>query len=138
MIIKNCFSTLKTFLVTTIKFIWLRSQLPNQYENYCQAQTPAGGASSTPTSAARSYLKLHSLVELDTFTLTHGPFTPLDTPGKVLVPLEIVVAVLFNCSTVIKTVSCAESVSKNVLFWVNCQAMFILNNKFEKILSRES
>ncbi|XP_050673487.1 mediator of RNA polymerase II transcription subunit 14 [Leptidea sinapis] len=30
---------------------------------------------------ARAYLKLHSLVELDTFTLTHGPFTPLDTAG---------------------------------------------------------
>ncbi|KAI8429987.1 hypothetical protein MSG28_000441 [Choristoneura fumiferana] len=31
--------------------------------------------------AARAFLKLHSLVELDTFTLTHGPFTPLDTAG---------------------------------------------------------
>ncbi|CAH1643386.1 unnamed protein product [Spodoptera littoralis] len=38
-------------------------------------------SSSTPATAPRAYLKLNSLVELDTFTLTHGPFTPLDTPG---------------------------------------------------------
>ncbi|CAG4923566.1 unnamed protein product [Colias eurytheme] len=36
---------------------------------------------STSPATARCFLKLHSLVELDTFTLTHGPFTPLDTPG---------------------------------------------------------
>ncbi|XP_041973972.1 mediator of RNA polymerase II transcription subunit 14 isoform X2 [Aricia agestis] len=35
----------------------------------------------TSPATARAFLKLHSLVELDTFTLTHGPFTPLDTPG---------------------------------------------------------
>ncbi|KAJ0181263.1 hypothetical protein K1T71_003348 [Dendrolimus kikuchii] len=42
-----------------------------------------GSSSSTaaPAGAARAFFKLHSLVELDTFTLTHGPFTPLDTPG---------------------------------------------------------
>ncbi|KAJ2946324.1 hypothetical protein O0L34_g12361 [Tuta absoluta] len=38
-------------------------------------------SSSPPSTMARAFLKLHSLVELDTFTLTHGPFTPLDTPG---------------------------------------------------------
>ncbi|CAB3237391.1 unnamed protein product [Arctia plantaginis] len=38
-------------------------------------------STSVPATATRAYLKLHSLVELDTFTLTHGPFTPLDTPG---------------------------------------------------------
>lgn len=38
-------------------------------------------SSSAPAGAARAFFKLHSLVELDTFTLTHGPFTPLDTPG---------------------------------------------------------
>ncbi|XP_072935893.1 mediator of RNA polymerase II transcription subunit 14 [Epargyreus clarus] len=38
-------------------------------------------ATSGSTTIARAFLKLHSLVELDTFTLTHGPFTPLDTPG---------------------------------------------------------
>ncbi|XP_068628587.1 mediator of RNA polymerase II transcription subunit 14 [Battus philenor] len=37
--------------------------------------------SSSASPASRAFLKLHSLVELDTFTLTHGPFTPLDTPG---------------------------------------------------------
>ncbi|XP_038209291.1 mediator of RNA polymerase II transcription subunit 14 [Zerene cesonia] len=36
---------------------------------------------SASPATARCFLKLHSLVELDTFTLTHGPFTPLDTPG---------------------------------------------------------
>lgn len=33
------------------------------------------------TNVPRAFLKLKKLVELDTFTLTHGPFTPLDTPG---------------------------------------------------------
>ncbi|CAH2229902.1 jg24513 [Pararge aegeria aegeria] len=42
------------------------------------SSSSSNGASST---TARAFLKLHSLVELDTFTLTHGPFTPLDTPG---------------------------------------------------------
>lgn len=38
-------------------------------------------APAPPATASKAFLKLHSLVELDTFTLTHGPFTPLDTPG---------------------------------------------------------
>ncbi|CAK1548460.1 unnamed protein product [Leptosia nina] len=44
----------------------------------CEDESSATSAS---PSVARAYLKIHSVVELDTFTLTHGPFTPLDTPG---------------------------------------------------------
>lgn len=48
----------------------------------------SGATSSANASlASRAFLKLHSVVELDTFTLTHGPFTPLDTPGKYLIYL---------------------------------------------------
>ncbi|CAH2068775.1 unnamed protein product, partial [Iphiclides podalirius] len=46
----------------------------------CEDESGATSSSNTPV-ASRAFLKLHSLVELDTFTLTHGPFTPLDTPG---------------------------------------------------------
>ncbi|XP_028038306.1 mediator of RNA polymerase II transcription subunit 14-like [Bombyx mandarina] len=48
----------------------------------CEEETPSpANNNQPPPTAARAFLKLHSLVELDTFTLTHGPFTPLDTPG---------------------------------------------------------
>ncbi|KPJ13669.1 Mediator of RNA polymerase II transcription subunit 14 [Papilio machaon] len=47
-----------------------------------ECEDESGATSSANASpASRAFLKLHSLVELDTFTLTHGPFTPLDTPG---------------------------------------------------------
>ncbi|XP_045529782.1 mediator of RNA polymerase II transcription subunit 14 [Pieris brassicae] len=45
-----------------------------------ECEDESGVSSASPT-VARSYLKIQALVELDTFTLTHGPFTPLDTPG---------------------------------------------------------
>ncbi|XP_063373551.1 mediator of RNA polymerase II transcription subunit 14 isoform X1 [Cydia amplana] len=44
-------------------------------------EEPAACAAAAVAVTARAFLKLHSLVELDTFTLTHGPFTPLDTSG---------------------------------------------------------
>nr|XP_032529352.1 mediator of RNA polymerase II transcription subunit 14 isoform X1 [Danaus plexippus plexippus] len=46
-----------------------------------ECEDESSGTTSNTPATARAYLKLHSLVELDTFTLTHGPFTPLDTPG---------------------------------------------------------
>ncbi|CAH2099787.1 unnamed protein product [Euphydryas editha] len=45
----------------------------------CEDEASSGNTATPATS--RAFLKLHSLVELDTFTLTHGPFTPLDTVG---------------------------------------------------------
>ncbi|XP_050349696.1 mediator of RNA polymerase II transcription subunit 14 [Nymphalis io] len=45
-----------------------------------ECEEEASSSSATPATS-RAFLRLHSLVELDTFTLTHGPFTPLDTPG---------------------------------------------------------
>ncbi|KAG6452583.1 hypothetical protein O3G_MSEX007707 [Manduca sexta] len=52
---------------------------PDECEDETGASAGAGAAGAA--GVARAFLKLHSLVELDTFTLTHGPFTPLDTPG---------------------------------------------------------
>ncbi|XP_059049158.1 mediator of RNA polymerase II transcription subunit 14 [Achroia grisella] len=54
---------------------------PDECEDESSATAAAAVAAAGTPSTARAFLKLHSLVELDTFTLTHGPFTPLDTPG---------------------------------------------------------
>ncbi|XP_028175096.1 mediator of RNA polymerase II transcription subunit 14 [Ostrinia furnacalis] len=51
---------------------------PDECEDEHSAAVVAAGGQA---SVARAFFKIHSLVELDTFTLTHGPFTPLDTPG---------------------------------------------------------
>lgn len=48
----------------------------------CEEEITGQPAPAAPAGVTRAFFKILSLVELDTFTLTHGPFTPLDTPGK--------------------------------------------------------
>lgn len=54
---------------------------PEECEEDSQGLGISQSSHVAPPNVARAFLKVHSLVELDTFTLTHGPFTALDTPG---------------------------------------------------------
>ncbi|XP_053601349.1 mediator of RNA polymerase II transcription subunit 14 [Plodia interpunctella] len=58
-----------------------RRATPDDCEDETPSSSTAVAVTTGPNAPARAFLKIHSLVELDTFTLTHGPFTPLDTPG---------------------------------------------------------
>ncbi|KAG7304522.1 hypothetical protein JYU34_011472 [Plutella xylostella] len=47
----------------------------------CEGGGGAARGGARGAGGARAFLRLTSLVELDAFTLTHPPFTPIDTPG---------------------------------------------------------